>query len=142
MKQISIIYWTGSGNTEQMANLISEGIKEKGNTVKLITVGDARLEDVTEADIVLLGSPAMGAEVIEEAEMEPFVESIKSEVEGKVLGLFGSYDWGDGEWMENWADRMASYGAKVFERGCIAHLYPEGEDEEKCRDYGRRIVEA
>ncbi|MBU5428032.1 flavodoxin [Tissierella pigra] len=140
MKKVSIIYWSGTGNTEEMANLISNGAKENGSEVKSIPVGSAKVEDVVDADVLLLGSPSMGSEVIEESEMEPFVESIKDNVKDKVVGLFGSYDWGDGEWMRNWVERMNSYGAKVFEEGCIVNLSPEGEEADKCVDYGRRIV--
>lgn len=141
MKKVSIIYWSGTGNTEEMANLIASGAKEKGAEVKLVSVGDAKIEDVVEADVVLLGSPPMGMEVIEETEMEPFVESLKDCVVNKTIGLFGSYDWGDGEWMRNWVERMNSYGANVFEEGCIVNLSPEGDDGDRCIDYGRRIIE-
>ncbi|WP_353095746.1 flavodoxin [Tissierella praeacuta] len=140
MKKVSIIYWTGTGNTEEMANLIAKGAKEKDSDVKLIPVANAKLQDVEEADILLLGSPSMGSESIEEDEMEPFVESIKDVVKDKTVGLFGSYDWGDGEWMRNWVERMNSYGAKVFEEGCIANLFPEGEEADKCINYGRNII--
>lgn len=140
MKKVSIIYWSGTGNTEEMANLILKGVKEKDAEAKLISVGDAKIEDVTEADIVIFGSPSMGSEEIEETEMEPFVESIKDVVKGKRVGLFGSYDWGDGEWMRNWVERMGSYGANVFGEGCIANLSPEGEEADECIDYGRSIV--
>ncbi len=140
MKKVSIIYWTGTGNTEAMANLIAKGAKEKDSEVKLIPVSNAKSQDVLDADILLLGSPSMGSEAIEEDEMEPFVESIKDIVKDKIVGLFGSYDWGDGEWMRNWVERMNSYGAKVFEEGCIVNLSPEGEEADKCIDYGRRII--
>ncbi len=140
MKKVSIIYWTGTGNTEAMANLIAKGAKEKDSEVKLIPVSNAKSQDVLDADILLLGSPSMGSEAIEENEMEPFVESIKDIVKDKIVGLFGSYDWGDGEWMRNWVERMNTSGAKVFEEGCIVNLSPEGEEADKCIDYGRRII--
>ena len=141
MKKVSVIYWSGTGNTEEMANLIAKGAQENGSEVKLIPVGNAKIEDVVNSDILLLGSPSMGSETIEESEMEPFVESIKDSVKDRTVGLFGSYDWGDGEWMRNWVERMGSYGVNIFEEGCIVNLFPEGEEEaNKCMDYGRRIV--
>ena len=140
MKKISVIYWSATGNTEEMANLIAKGAKENGSEVRLIHVKDAKVEDVTEADVTIFGSPSMGCEEIEEREMEPFIESIKDKVKNKTIGLFGSYDWGDGEWMRNWVERMGSYGSNVFEEGCIVNLFPEGEAVDECIDYGRRIV--
>lgn len=141
MKKVAIIYWSGTGNTEEMANLINKGIEEKECEVRICPVSQGKVEDIDWADIVILGSPSMGSETIEEDEMEPFVESIKNNVGDKVVGLFGSYDWGDGEWMRNWVERMESYGAKVVDEGCIVNLAPEGDQGSKCIDYGRRIVE-
>ena len=137
--KVNIIYWSASGNTEQMAKLILEGAEGSGHQGEIIDVSAATTESVSSADVVFLGSPAMGAEVIEEDSMEPFVESIKELVSGKKVGLFGSYDWGDGEWMVDWVERMNSYGAEVLGDGCIAHLYPEGDDEAKCIEYGKSI---
>lgn len=139
MKNINIIYWSASGNTEEMANLILEGVIEEGNKGKLIDIREAKIEDVEGIDGLFIGSPSMGSEVIEEARMEPFIESIKDLVKDKRIGLFGSYDWGNGEWMENWVERMKSYGADVIGQGCIVNLYPEDEDRKKCIDYGKSI---
>jgi len=140
MSKVNIIYWTGTGNTEAMAKLIEEGAKEKGAEVKLLHVSEASVDDVKGADMVLLGSPAMGAEVIEESEMEPFVDSIASSVSGKKLGLFGSYGWGDGEWMRSWVERMEGYGANLLNEGLIVQEAPEGSSEEECRNFGREAA--
>lgn len=140
MSKISLIYWSGTGNTEAMANLIKEGILSTGNEVELKTVGSASVSDVEGSDIVILGSPAMGAEVLEEDEMEPFVESLKAVVSGKKVGLFGSYDWGDGEWMRNWEERMKSYGAEVYKEGLIVNGEPDGDSAEACKNFGKEIV--
>jgi len=114
--------------------------KEKGGEVKLLHVSEASVDDVKNADVVLLGSPAMGAEVIEESEMEPFVESIASSVSGKKVGLFGSYGWGDGEWMRNWVERMEGYGANLLNEGLIVQEAPEESSEEECRNFGREAA--
>lgn len=140
MQNISIIYWSGTGNTEKMANLISEGLIEKGQSPKLFNISQASIEDVDAADLVILGSPSMGAEVIEEAEMEPFVEDIRTVVSGKKVALFGSYGWGDGEWMRNWEERMESYGAFLAGEGLIVNGYPEGEEAQRCIDFGKALV--
>jgi flavodoxin short chain len=139
MSKVNIIYWTGTGNTESMANLIAEGAKEKGADVNLINVSSASEADVKDADVVALGSPAMGAEVIEESEMEPFVESISGAVSGKKIALFGSYGWGDGEWMRSWVERMEGYGANLVNDGLIVNEAPEGESEE-CKNLGKELA--
>lgn len=138
MKKLSIIYWSGSGNTESMANLIAEGAKENGLEVKLLNVSDASTNEIEECDVLALGSPAMGCEVIEEGEMDPFVEEISGLVSGKPTLLFGSYDWGTGEWMDTWKDRMEDYGANVVNT-IIVNNTPEGEDIENCKAAGKAL---
>lgn len=140
MKKVAVIYWSGSGNTEEMANLIAKGATEEGTEVKVLLVSDATLEDVKDADVVALGSPAMGDEVIEEGEMEPFVESISGVITGKPVGLFGSYGWGSGDWMVSWVARMNDYGANVIGEGLIVNEFPQGEEADKCVEYGKKIV--
>lgn len=110
MKKILVVYWSGTGNTEAMAKAIAKGSKEE---VTLKRVEDATLADVKACDVLALGCPSMGAEVLEEEVMEPFVESIKEAVNKKEVALFGSYGWGDGEWMRNWEERMNGYGANI-----------------------------
>lgn len=140
MKNITIVYWSGSGNTEEMANLISKGLQEKGESPKLLNVSKASKSDVEAAEIVLLGSPSMGDEVIEECEMEPFIEDIKDVVSGKPVALFGSYGWGSGEWMKNWEERMEGYGVRLSGEGLIVNGYPEGEDVNRCIEFGKALV--
>lgn len=138
--KINIIYWSGIGSTKRMAELIKEGVEEAGQEATIIKASDAVDKDVIEADIVFLGSPAMGAETIEEYVMEDFVVSIEDKVEGKRMGLFGSYDWGIGQWMQDWVIRMENCGAIVHGKGCINRAYPEAENEDKIREYARTLV--
>ena len=116
---MKIVYWSGSGNTEKMANLIAQGIKENGVEAQVIDVSHANSDIFNDEDIIILGCPAMGAEMLEESEFEPFIESISSKVSGKKAVLFGSYDWGDGEWMRDWMSRMEEYGCDVIFDGLI-----------------------
>ncbi|HEY8419703.1 MAG TPA: flavodoxin [Clostridia bacterium] len=139
MAKILIVFWSGTGNTEKMAELIAQGAKNSGATVDIRNVALASPELIDNFDAVALGSPAMGVEVIEEDEMEPFVESIKDKVSGKKLALFGSYDWGDGEWMESWKERMTDYGALVLDT-LIVHLAPEGDSEQECINLGAKLA--
>ena len=102
MKKVAIIYWSGTGNTEAMATAIMEGAMKENVDVRLINVGEANATDVLNADAIAFGCPSMGSEVLEESEMEPFIESISSVIRGKNTILFGSYGWGNGEWMTDW----------------------------------------
>lgn len=137
MKKISIIYWSGTGNTEAMAGVLKEAVSN-GNDVKVLNVSEASKEDITGADVVMLGSPSMGSEVIEECEMEPFVDSIASLSSGKNMILFGSYGWGDGEWMRNWKERMEGYGANVLSE-IICQGAPDSECESQCKEVAKLI---
>ncbi len=143
MANVSIIYWSGTGNTEKMAELIAEGAKAAGANVKEIKVGDASLDDVKACDVLVLGCPSMGDEVLEESEMEPFVDSLEAVVSGKKVALFGSYGWGDGAWMRDWAERMKGYGAALVEaEGLIVNATPDSDGEDKCRGLGKKVAAA
>ena len=138
---MKIVYWSGSGNTEKMANLIAQGIKENGVEAQVIDVSHANSDIFNDEDIIILGCPAMGAEMLEESEFEPFIESISSKVSGKKAVLFGSYDWGDGEWMREWESRMLDAGANVLNReGLICHETPDDDALEDCRSLGKQLA--
>lgn len=136
---IKVIYWTGTGNTGSMAKYIVEGIKKQDKLVELKQVKEAILKDVEEAEILVLGCPSMGDEVLEEDEMDPFVESLEGKVTGKKVALFGSYGWGNGQWMEDWEARMRAYGAEIIENPLIINDFSSG-DEASCIDFGSKIA--
>ena len=138
---VSVVYWSGTGNTEAMANAVAEGITEAGGEAKLIPVSEANVDELATESAFALGCPSMGVEVLEEEEMEPFVEALESKVGGKNILLFGSYGWGDGEWMRNWVERMKNAGAfMVEEEGIIANDAPDDEAVEACKAGGRALV--
>ncbi len=138
---VSVVYWSGSGNTEAMANAVAEGIKAAGGEVDLLTVDQASVDALAGEAAFALGCPAMGAEVLEESEMEPFVEALEGKVAGKKVLLFGSYGWGDGEWMRNWADRMKEAGAVLVEdEGIIANDYPDDEAIEALKTAAKALL--
>lgn len=143
MNKISVVYWSGTGNTEAMANAIAEGIKEGNSDTKLLNVANATVEDIKNSDAIALGCPSMGQEVLEESEMEPFMESIEGIISGKKIILFGSYGWGDGEWMRNWVQRVEDCGGVLLEdEGFIVNNEPSAEDIEKCKELGRMMLNA
>ncbi|HBE79147.1 MAG TPA: flavodoxin [Firmicutes bacterium] len=141
MKSIMIIYWSGTGNTQKMAVAVAEGAKIDDTEVKILTVDAAAQENVLKADGIALGCPAMGSEVLEESEMEPFVASLAgAKLAGKPLALFGSYDWGDGQWMRDWQECMETAGAKMVADGLIFHNTPDETGLAGCRELGKKLV--
>lgn len=136
---VSIVYWSGTGNTEAMAKLIAEGATAAGHTVDCKTVDKASAADVA-ADVLALGCPAMGAEVLEDGEFEPWLESVLPQLAGRKVALFGSYDWGDGQWMRDWTQRMTDAGVVLAAESLIVNNAPEGDDAERCRAFGRALA--
>lgn len=132
----AVIYWSGTGNTEAMAKAVAEGAG-----ADIFTVSDFS-GDIGEYDAVAFGCPAMGAEVLEEDEFEPFFTGIEDKLSGKKTALFGSYGWGDGEWMRSWEDRVKADGAVLVNgEGVIANETPSEDDLEKCRALGKALAE-
>ena len=137
---VSIVYWSGTGNTEAMANAVAEGAESAGAEVKVIPVAAAD-DGVLSSDVILFGCPAMGSEELEESEFEPFFSSLEGALSGKKIGLFGSYDWGDGEWMRTWQERVAAAGGEMIADGVIANNAPDGAALAACRALGARAAE-
>lgn len=137
---MNIIYWSGTGNTEAMANLILEGVKEAGAVGELINISTTDVDSIANEEVVVLGCPCMGDEELEDGEFLPFLESIEGDLNGKKVALFGSYGWGSGEWMENFEEKIKDLGASLPLESLIVNYTPEGEDEERCREYGRQIA--
>lgn len=136
---MKIVYYSNSGNTEKMANLIAEGIVKGGKTVDLVSVSDADLNIFDSEEIVILGCPAMGDEVLEEGEFEPFMDGISSKISGKKVALFGSYGWGDGQWMRDWKERVEALGCTLIDDGLIIQYEPEDNSSE-CINFGISIA--
>lgn len=138
---VSVVYWSGTGNTQAMAEAVAEGIRDGGADAVLMEVGNADAAALAEEKAFALGCPSMGAEQLEESEMEPFVEALEPLVSGKTILLFGSYGWGDGEWMRDWADRMKNAGAVLIrEEGIITNEAPNDEALEECRAAGKELA--
>jgi flavodoxin short chain len=137
--RINIVYWSGTGNTEAMAKLIQEGAEGVGADVTVIEVSGADASAL-DADVLALGCPSMGSETLEEGEFEPYITSIEGKVSGKKLALFGSYGWGDGQWMRDWSERMESAGAVLAAESLIVNDAPSGESAERCKAFGATIA--
>jgi flavodoxin short chain len=141
MKKLLVVYWSGTGNTETMAKQFAQGAGDAGAEVILKSAAEADADMVKAAEALAFGCPAMGAEILEESEMEPFISGLSpAEVGGKPLGLFGSYDWGDGQWMRDWVGRMKDLGALVDGEGIITQLAPSSDALTQCYDLGKRLA--
>ena len=141
MSKVNVVFWSQSGNTENMANAVGAGVTEAGGEANVVFVGDASIDELKSAKAFALGCPAMGAEVLEEGEMEPFVTDLEGFVSGKTIGLFGSYGWGDGQWMRDWVDRMTAAGATVLNgEGVICQDAPDGAAEAECKALGKALA--
>ncbi len=134
MNNIVVIYWSGSGNTEAMAKAVAEGAG-----ADLFVVSDINIDEALSYDAIVFGCPSMGAEVLEENEFEPFFTLIESQLKEKKVGLFGSYGWGDGEWMRDWEVRTKATGADLFEEGLIINETPDAAAIDECVAFGKRL---
>lgn len=141
MSSIAVIYWSMTGNTQAMAEAVAQGAREAGAQVEVFSVDQVGADQAQEYDRLALGCPAMGAEVLEEAEFEPFFSQLEGRLSGRTVALFGSYGWGDGQWMRDWVDRMSSAGANVLNgEGVICKEAPDDEAVAACTDLGKQLA--
>ena len=137
MSKMAVIYWSMTGNTQAMAEAIAEGAREVGAEVDLFPVDQVTVDQAVEYDKLALGCPAMGAEVLEESEFEPFFTELEGRLGGKRVALFGSYGWGDGQWMRDWKARADGANAVVYQdEGLILNEASGEEGLAQCRAFG------
>lgn len=137
MEKTAIVYWSGTGNTEAMAKALEEGMKAASAEVDLFEVSDTSAAAMKDYGKLAFGCPSMGDEVLEEADFEPFFTEAEGDLGGKKVALFGSYGWGDGQWMRDWVDRVKGAGANLYEEGLIMQEAP---DEDACKEYGKNFA--
>ena len=142
MRKIAVIYWSGTGNTQMMAEAVTAGAKGAGADVSLFNVSQISAADAASYEALALGCPAMGGEVLEESEFEPFFTELESKLSGKKVALFGSYGWGDGQWMRDWQERTALAGADIVSgEGLMLNGTPDSTGLEQCRELGKLLAE-
>lgn len=139
MSKVAVVYWSGTGNTAAMAEAVAEGAKAAGAEVSVLTSSDFSAAKVAEYDAIAFGCPSMGAEVLEEDEFEPMFSACEPKLEGKKLALFGSYGWGDGEWMREWEATCRRIGANLAAESVMCCEAPEEENLASCRELGRAL---
>ena len=141
MSRMAVIYWSMTGNTEAMANAIAEGAAGAGAEVDVKQVCDTTVDEALGYGLLALGCPAMGAEVLEEGEFEPFFTALEGRLSGKKLALFGSYGWGDGQWMRDWYERAEGAGADLCgDEGLILNETPDAAGLEACKALGAELA--
>ena len=140
MSKVAVIYWSQTGNTEAMARAVAEGAQAAGAQVDLLTAANVDASAVASYDAVALGCPAMGAEELEDSEFEPMLSSIEGDLAGKKVALFGSYGWGDGEWMRSWEARCAEKGIALAAGSVLANEAPDDAAVAACKALGAAIA--
>lgn len=141
MSRIIVAYWSQGGNTKAMAEAIGEGIVEAGAEAEVLDVSKVSIADLKQATVFAMGCPSMGAEELEDSEMEPFVSEVEAFAAGKKIALFGSYGWGNGQWMRDWVERMEAAGAMIIGgEGLITQEIPDADALAECRSLGKQLV--
>lgn len=140
MDTIIIAYWTQTGNTKAMAEAVGEGVETAGKKADVRHISEVSMDRLREAQAFALGCPAMGAEVLEESAFEPFFTELEPHLAGKPVALFGSYGWGDGQWMRDWADRVRAAGAQLCADPVTVNEAPQDSELDECRALGRALA--
>lgn len=141
MSKVNIVFWSGTGNTAAMADFIAQGARAAGAEAELIPVNEVNVEELVKEKAFALGCPSMGAEQLEESEMEPFMCELELKISGKQIGLFGSYGWGNQEWMRDWEQRVQTAGATVVDgEGIAVNGAPTDDIAEQLKDLGRTLA--
>lgn len=140
MSKIAVVYWSGTGNTQAMAEAVLEGAKAGGAEADLLTASEFDASKMDAYDAVAFGCPAMGAEVLEEGEFQPMFDSVEGKLDGKKIGLFGSYGWGDGEWMRNWEEICQTAGAVLVRDSVTCNEAPDEDTLDSCKALGKALA--
>ena len=140
MSKIAVVYWSGTGNTEAMANEVAEGAKAAGAEVDVLTASEFGADKMDAYDAVAFGCPAMGAEELEDSEFEPMFSDCEGKLGGKKIALFGSYGWGDGEWMRNWEKSCKEAGAVLATESVICNDMPDDAGVANCKELGAALA--
>lgn len=140
MSKVAVVYFSSTGNTQMMADAVADGVRGAGGEADVIDCTAFSAGDVANYDAFAFGCPAMGAEQLDEGSFEPMFSSVESMLNGKKVGLFGSYGWGVGEWMQTWADRVRADGANLVNDGVIANYAPDAEATSACNDLGASLA--
>lgn len=133
MSKVAVVYWSGTGNTETMASAVVDGVREGGAEAELFTASEFDTSMLSSFDAVAFGCPSMGSEQLEDSEFEPMFNSCEGDLGGKKIALFGSYGWGDGEWMRSWEETCTADGAVLVTESVICNDAPSDDAIAECK---------
>lgn len=139
MSKVAVVYWSGTGNTQSMAEEVLAGARETGAEASIFTAEEFTADMMDDYEAVAFGCPSMGAEELEDSEFEPMFSSCEPKLRGKKIALFGSYGWGDGEWMRNWEENCQDAGAELICDSVICNESPDEDAKEACRNLGKTM---
>ncbi len=140
MSKAAVVYWSATGNTEAMAEAVAEGARNAGAETDIIRAADFSPEKMKAYDAIAFGCPAMGDETLEEDEFEPMFSACESGLKGKKIVIFGSYGWGDGQWIRDWSERCINAGAEMAADYLMINNAPDEDGKEACRELGRSLA--
>ena len=140
MSKVAVVFWSGTGNTQAMAEAVADGAREKGADVSLIEAGSFSADMVADYEGIAFGCPAMGDEVLEEDEFEPMFTAVEGSLTGKKGGLFGSYGWGDCQWMRDWEERCSNAGITLAADSVTANDAPDDDAVAACKELGAALA--
>ncbi len=140
MSKIAVVYWSGTGNTEAMASAVAEGARGKGAQAFMLTPVEFDASQMDNYDAIAFGCPSMGSEELEESEFAPMFEACEAKLKGKKIALFGSYGWGDGEWMRNWEKACIDDGAVMACDFVICNQTPDEDAISACKALGSALA--
>lgn len=140
MSKVAVVYWSGTGNTEMMAAQVKKGAEEAGAEVTMFTAAEFGPEKIDDFDAIAFGCPSMGAEVLEESEFDPMFTACEGKLGGKKIALFGSYGWGDGQWMRDWEERCNGAGVTFATDYVIVNETPDEDGDAACQELGKALV--
>ena len=140
MSKVAVVYWSGTGNTEMMAAQVKKGAEEAGAEVTMFTAAEFGPEKIDDFDAIAFGCPSMGAEVLEETEFDPMFTACEGKLGGKKIALFGSYGWGDGQWMRDWEERCNGAGVTFATDYVIVNETPDADGDAACQELGKALV--
>ncbi len=139
MGKTAVVYWSGTGNTEAMAEAVADGVRKTGAEVSLLTSAEFSSANVKDYDAIAFGCPAMGAEVLEETEFQPMWDEVSGHLSGKKIALFGSWGWGGGAWMQEWEADCIAKGIVLAAESVICADYPDDTALSECKNLGKAI---
>lgn len=138
--KVSIAYYSETGNTQQLADILANSLSDLGAEVYKAAVSDVENEQFLSGDLLIFATPASGAEEIDQLEMQAFIDDIASQLSGRKIFLCGTYGWGDGEYMQAWSEAMQNLGCELVHEPFVCLEAPDEDAESKIAEIAKELV--